>query len=239
MEQKFVKLTYDILLNEDLTSTDKIILAYNLGHKTYYASNKHAAKTLGMTPSMIKKSILKLRKLGLWRERASLASSQSKDTRVTEKATRVAETATPVADKKLLFPLKNDSRLESRLENQKKDGLESAAGAAEVDILPDTLVKTKKGPESSDPFSKISERSSSLPGKEIDLMVGQQGSRKWTVPLGADGRPMTKQAMSEANFIAKHKGRPPVFTESQIGAGRDRDQQDADLEVAGCQSFFG
>ena len=109
MAQNFVKLTYEILQNEHLTSTDKIVLAYNLGHKTYYASNEHAAKTLGMTTSTVKKSILKLRKLGLWREKASHPSSQRSATRVASKDTRVTKAATPVADKKSFSPLKKQA----------------------------------------------------------------------------------------------------------------------------------
>jgi hypothetical protein len=50
MAQNFVKLTYEILQNEHLTSTDKIILAYNLGHKTYYASNERMSPTEHLIP---------------------------------------------------------------------------------------------------------------------------------------------------------------------------------------------
>ena len=191
-----------------------------------------------MTESTIKKSILKLRKLGLWREKASHPSSQRSATRVASKDTRVTKPATPVADKKSFSPLKTDSLLDNRLENNKKVGLENAAVAAKPDILPDNSAKTKISPETSVSFSKKDENSSSIPEEKIDLVVEHQSSGKWTVPRGADGRPMTKQAMAEANFLADQRGEPAVFTESQIGAGRDRDKQDIASDAANCEDFF-
>ena len=256
MNQKFVKLTYEILQIENLTSTDKIVLAYNRGYERYYASNEHAAKSLGMTASSAKKSIIKLRKLGLWHEKVSHPSIQVKDTRVTKRATGVTNQDTLVSNKKLFSPLKPDSLLDSRLENNKKEELDSrlgnnkkeeldsAAVAEKPDIFEDALLKNKISHNTTGSVSKISHNTTGSvsnskakpfldPRNTIVPEVEQYGSPKWKVPLGADGRPITRTKMGEANFLADQKGEAHPYSASQIKAGREPDVDDMMADFLG------
>lgn len=216
---------------KDLTSTDKIVLAYNLGHKRYYASNEHAAQTLGMTLSTVKKSILKLRKLGLWREKASYPSSRDKATRVASKDTRVAEAATAVAHKKSFSPLKTDCLLESRLESNKKKGLESAAGAAKPDIFSDAFSKSKISQDTSECFSKINEAVGATSPSKGAHGAAKQESAHPLVPPTADGTPMTHEDMLEANFRAEFAGQAAPFTEAQLKASRSMRQHAEQIDA--------
>lgn len=248
MDQNFVKLTYEILQRESLTSTDKIVLAYNLGHKSYYASTEHAATTLGMTLSAIKKSIRKLRKLGLWREKVSHPSTRVKNTRVTKAATPVTSQDTLVSNKKSFSPLKTDSLLDSRLENNEKEKLDSAAVAAKPDIFEDAFFKNKVSHNTTGSVSKIGYNTTGSvsylkakpllnPKNTIVPEVEQHGSCKWKVPLGADGRPITRTKMSEANFLADQKGEAHPYSASQIRAGREPDAEDMVADFLGFHEY--
>lgn len=237
MDQNFVKLTYEILQREGLTSTDKIVLAYNLGHKSYYASTEHAATTLGMTLSAIKKSIRKLRKLGLWREKVSHPSTRVKNTRVTKAATPVTPQDTLVSNKKSFSPLKTDPLLDSRLENNKKEKLDSAAVAEKPDIFEDDFFKNKISHNTTGSVSNLKAKPLLNPKNTIVPEVEQHGSCKWKVPLGADGRPITRTKMSEANFLADQKGEAHPYSASQIRTGREPDAEDMMADFLGFHEY--
>lgn len=221
-DDEFVRLTGKILKMTGLTSTDKIVLAYNLGMPRFFASPQHMADTLGMTVSTVKKSVLKLRRLGLWREGKSYRGSQAKDTRVTEKDTGVADGVTRVTENRSFSPMKPPVLIERRLERDKKEGIESAAGAAELSGSAQTLLKKlgEENPVTSVTLETKSSVSSTTAGEALNV-IGTQGHVPLAVPLGADGRPLTRQEMCGANFLAEFDGKPRPYSDAQVAAGRD------------------
>jgi len=139
MKQKFVKLTYDILNTVGLTSTDKIVLAYNLGMPRFFASPTHIAETLGLTKKTVEKSITKLRKLNLWRDATPYSGRKSNPTGVGADPTGVGGNPTRVEHKKSFSPMKTGTGIERILEKNKKEGLESAASASPRCDQPQTV----------------------------------------------------------------------------------------------------
>jgi hypothetical protein len=84
-KKPFVRLDYSILAIKEITSTDKIVLAYNWGDwgkGGYFATNKYAAGVLSMNIKTFKKSALKLKKLGLWKVRGTFVEANAAPTPV-------------------------------------------------------------------------------------------------------------------------------------------------------------
>jgi hypothetical protein len=218
-DDEFVRLTGKILKMDGLTSTDKIVLAYNLGMPRFFASPTHIAATLCMTLSTVKKSIRTLRRLGLWREQASYRGNQAKDTRVSGKGTGVSDGVTRVSDKKSFSPVKTEAGIERILEKNKKEGLDSAAVASPLSHSPQTAIKKL---ELKTPVTSESQENkiSGVSGSEAHFNGGVEATGQ-AVPLGPTGRPLTKADMTAANFAAIMDGKPEAFTAAQVAAGSD------------------
>lgn len=93
----FVRLDYSILAIKEITSTDKIVLAYNWGDwgkGGYFATNRYAAGVLSMNIKTFEKSALKLKKLGLWKVGGAFVEPNA--------------APTPVGKESALLPLKTD-----------------------------------------------------------------------------------------------------------------------------------
>ena len=247
-DDQFVRLTGEILRTAGLTSTDKIVLAYNRTLPTFFASNAHVASSVGMNLKTVEKSITKLRKMGLWREAVSYSGRRA----AAKNPTGVGPSSysgrmpvpTRVGDNKSISPLKTGSREErgeERLEEtEKKAGEESAAGAANTDSLSDSLLKTKETQSDSESVKETKKSGGAISGGEASKINGTQGSAGLLVPLGADGRPMTREAMREANIAAVFAGKPEPFTSEQVKSGRPADEADRRGDVASeFEAVFG
>lgn len=230
-DDEFVRLTGKILRMPDLTSTDKIILAYSRTLPDFFASNEHIAATIGMSVKTVEKSVTKLRKLGLWRKGSPYRGRK----KVGANPTGVGASSysgreadpTRVGQNKPVLPMKTDSGEERREESlKKKAGEESAAGAADTDNSPQIFLKNKESQKTSELPKKTEVKFSR--GSEGEALIGieSQGSAPVTVPVGPDGRPMTKEAMAEANFLAEFNDKPRPYSEAQLVAGRDKDAHD-------------
>lgn len=122
-----------------------------------------------------------------------------------------------------------DSSLDNKLDRNKIAGLDSSAGASPLSSSAQTVLK-KPGEENSVP-SETQETKNSVSGTtEGEAPNGIEPTV--TVPVGPDGRPMTKEAMAEANFLAELTGKPLPFTEAQLLAGRDKDAQEWHADAA-------
>jgi hypothetical protein len=230
MKQNFVKLNYDILEMRGLSSTDKIVLAYRLGFRTFYnVKPKTVAAKLHLGVKTAERSITKLRKLGLW-------DDSSENVRSTERQSSCETTkklgGTPkmlgaapkiLGDKKSISPMKTaallDSSLDIKLEKNKKEGLDSAAVASPLCDKPQTVLKKldSKTPVTSDSQEIII---SGVSGSEAPSKIGIKTTGP-AVPLGPTGKPMTRADMTAANFVAMMDGKPEPFTAAQVAAGSD------------------
>lgn len=227
-DDEFVRLTGKILRMPDLTSTDKIILAYSRTLPDFFASNEHIAATIGMSVKTVEKSVAKLRKLGLWRKGSPYRGRK----KVGANPTGVGASSysgrkadpTRVGQNKSVLPMKTDSG-EERIEEsfKKKAGEESAAGAAALGSSAQTVLK-KLGEENS-VTSETQKTKNSVSGTTEGVALNGI-EPKDTVPVGPDGRPMTKEAMAEANFLAEFYDKPRPYSEAQLVAGRDKDAHD-------------
>jgi hypothetical protein len=220
MNTKFLMMTPEILHMENLTSTDKLVLALNRSMQPYFASNKYASNYLGMTASTVRKSITKLRKLGLWKETSRCYSgSNATATGVAQGDTRVSAPATRVADKGSFSPMKTPVLLERILEKNKKEGIESAAVASPLSHSPQTVLK-KVEPKTPVTSESQEIKISGVSGSEAPFNGGVEATGL-AVPPGPTGKPMTKADMTAANFVAMMDGKPEPFTAAQVAAGSD------------------
>jgi hypothetical protein len=226
-DEEFVRLTGNILKMEALTSTDKIVLGYNLTLPTFFASNAHVAASVGMKLKTVEKSITKLRKLGLWREPSSYPGRKEKRPAPTGVGTSSYSGRMPlptrVGHKKSFSPLKTDPREErgeERLEEKKKkDGEESAAGAAALCHSAQTFSKIL-GEEDQLAPEVLKIKISGDSGSEAPSTIEPKRSAPTEVPLGTDGRPMERATMEDANLTAYFLGKPEPYTVEQVAGGR-------------------
>lgn len=230
MKQNFVKLNYDILEMRGLSSTDKIVLAYRLGFQTFYAVKpKTVAAKLHLGVKTAERSITKLRKLGLWDDgsvnvRSSERQSSCEAPKKLGGAPKMLGAAPKIlGDKKSFSSMKTDvlldSSLDIKLDKNKILGLESAAVASPLSHSPQTVLKKL---DSKTPVTSESQKNiiNTITGSEAPIKTGIKPTGP-AVPLGLDGRPMTKTEMNAANFTAIMDGKPEPFTVEQVKAGSD------------------
>ena len=67
-KEKFLKISYGILADENLTPSEKLVYAFVCGFKICYASIRTIATTLGISERQVVRCLKKLVKLGYIRE---------------------------------------------------------------------------------------------------------------------------------------------------------------------------
>ncbi len=240
MKQNFVKLNYDILEMRGLSSTDKIVLAYRLGFQTFYAVKpKTVAAKLYIGVKTAERSITKLRRLGLWdadcslNVRSSEGQSSGDAPQILGGAPKILG-ATPniLGDNKSFSPMKTDvlldSSLDIKLDKNKIEKLDSAAVASPRRDQPQTVLKkldSKITVTSESQEIKIS----GVTESEAPINIGIKTTGA-SVPLGPNGKPMTKTEMNAANFAADWADLPRPYTEAHITAGNDAIPSHEDIE---------
>lgn len=211
MEEKFVKLTYGILQLDALTSTDKIVLARRLGwgNKPYYEKVTTVATVLNIGQKSVEKSIRKLKALGYWPAEGKPTRVEKEPTRVGSMSTGVGSRPTGVGENNSISPLKTcillNNSLDNRLDQDKIAGLDGSPQTFFKKLEEENSVSSQTG-EISAPTG------SEAPIEDCDPSVAP------TVPLGGDGRPLTKADMLGANCEAVFADKPEPYTEAQIKA---------------------
>lgn len=236
-DKLFVMLTYDILHLDGLTSTDKVILAYRLGylhrHTPFLEKVGTTAKVLNLGVDNVQKSISKLKRLGHWPKEGRPTQVDTAPTRVGEKPTRVGDGSTRVGalttrvdNKKSVSPLKRphllDESLDEKLDEDKMIGLDGSAQTSFKKLEEEDSVSSE-----SEEIKISTTTGSEAPSNDCHPSIAPSAP-----PLGPDGRPMTREAMVGANFVAQFCGKPLPYTEAQVKAGREKDEQDRLAETA-------
>ena len=238
---RFVRLDYSILAIKEITSTDKIVLAYNWGDwgkGGYFATNKYAAGVLSMNIKTFEKSALKLKTLGLWKVRGVFVEPNAAPTpvgstptpvgamptRVGSSSTPVGFVPTPVGIESAILPLKTgvllDNLLDNKLEKDKIEVLENAGEAAEPKIKDVSSNNFKDFKETIqkklDPKNIKESRyldSDSNKVKKIDPSKYDFSSYKI---FDAEGVPILQGDMVKANYHASMEGLPKPYSKEDI-----------------------
>lgn len=242
-ESKFVKLTYEILQLEGLTSTDKIVLARRLGwgKKRYYQKVTTMADALNMPLKTVQKSMTKLKRLGYWPTEAVPTREGSMPPRGGKVPSRGGgmpagggDVPSRGGNKKSVSPMKTDllldSSLDNKLERNEIVGLDGSAATA-LKKLGEENLQVKETQKDSEVLKETEIGVNSTTAGEALNVIGIQGHVPLAVPLGADGRPLTRQEMWDANFLAEFDGKPPPYSEAQVKAGREKDALELQAEA--------
>jgi hypothetical protein len=238
-QNKFVRLSYEILGIEGITNTDKIVLAYNWGDwgkGGYFATNKYAAGALSMNIKTFEKSALKLKKLGLWKVRGAFIEPNVTLSPVGPAPTQVDSRPTPAgpaparggcapvqvgiesADLPLETEVLLDNLLDNKLEKDKIDILEIAGEAANSKIS-DVYLNNLKYP-------KITQvKASSVSENNYNDNTSAIATRTCTGEVEAvedevaSNRPPSRKEMLLANFDALWSNKPEPYCQREIETG--------------------
>ena len=239
-QNKFVRLSYEILAIEGITNTDKIVLAYNWGDwgkGGYFATNKYAAGALSMNIKTFEKSALKLKKLGLWKVRGTFIEPNVTPSPVGPAPTQVDSRPTPAgpaparvgcapvqvgiesADLPLETEVLLDNLLYNNLEKDKIDILENAGKAANSKYSDAFLnnpeyLKTTKAQTASVSETNYNETIST---SEASISIGTMETFENT-PQTA--RAPSREEMIAANWDACWSNKPEPYCQKEIEMGR-------------------
>ena len=229
-DEDFVRLTGKILKMEGLTSTDKIVLGYNLTLPIFFASNAHVAASVGMKLKTVEKSITKLRKLGLWREPNPYSERKRKSSAPTRGGAASSPSysgrtlgPTRVGKDSAISPLKTAFREErgeeSLFKKKKGAGEESAAGAPPLCDQPQTFLKNLGEEDSAHKITQkdFPEKSGSGGSvREADTLNNSPRLPPTAPPLGSNGKHLSDVEMVAENLKAWLDSKPDPFTKEQV-----------------------
>jgi hypothetical protein len=259
-KQRFLRIPYEMLRIPDLTKSDLLALAYNQGEwdDGYYASSEHAAEVLSLNITTFRKSVTKLKKLGLWTYRGEVIKprrySPNREIKALDRALKapmgelkapMGELKAPVGALKALggeyknpiLPMKNevllDSLLDNKLEKDKKEILENAAGAANFNSPSLSLSSSEDLKNNMVQTNLVSETfyNYDTSGSYNKESKNETRCDEPNLKLKAETGPLTKAQMIDANFDAVMRGATPPFSDDQVrqGATKPLGEEFADL----------
>lgn len=224
----------------NLTKSDLLALAYNHGNWDggYYAGSEHAAKVLNLNIKTFRKSVTKLKKLGLWKYRGEAISprrySPAREIKALDGALKapIGEIKAPAGELKApigeyknpVLPLKTeillDNLLDNKLEKDKKEQLENAGEAAEPEIknvssynfndLKETIQKKLDTKDIKE--SRYLDSAS----KKVNKMDPSKYDFSSYKIFDAEGVPILQGDMVKANYHASMEGLPKPYSKEDI-----------------------
>jgi hypothetical protein len=247
---KYFCFYYSILELNGLTPWDKIVLAYNRSFDSaggYFASSKYAAGVLRMNIKTFEKSVTKLKKLGLWKVRGKVVTIRGVENTIGTPpptggtlASQEGNSPSPGGDKtprgvKITpnLPLKNevllDNSLDSQLESDKKEILNSASEAANLPSgslsIEELFMKTfYEGTSFKNTGSAYPTNSTNLDGRTVlaNDSTYAVSTCSLVVPPKAEGaRFLSDLDMVKQNLEAWRHGHAEPFTNQDIAAARN------------------
>ena len=238
LTRKFVRLDYNILAMRGITNTDKIVLAYNWGDwgkGGYFATNKYAAGVLSMNIKTFEKSVLKLKKLGLWKVRGTFVEPNASPPLVGTAPSQVDSRPTPAgpaparvgcapvqvgiesADLPLETEVLLDNLLDNQLEKDEIDILENAGEAANSKFHSNDLILSGETSYSNILTNSGSETNYRVPA--VDLKVSRLICES-IEPTGSASQPPSLGEMMAANWDACWSNKPEPYCQGEIELGR-------------------